>query len=870
MRKKSRPPKLFEYFLQMIISLEDRESLVGDFEEMYHRISNENGKVRALCWYLFHIFKLVPSFFKNTIYWSLTMFKNYLKIALRNIIKHKGYSFINIAGLAIGISCCLLIMLYIQYELSYDTYHKNAHRIYKVVRESSYMGTKKEAAVPAPAAPALMDEFPGIEVATRFEKDSDVLIRSGNNKYIENRCIWADKHIFELFTFPLIYGNPKRALENPFSVVIDEETAHKYFGEENPLGKTINIFNKADLQITGVMKNMPKNSHFRTNLFASFETLRKFDDTIDSWSISSYHAYILLKEGTDYRELEKKFPAMFEKYHSKDDAPKIRYYLQPLTDIHLRADTTVDNVEPVSDIKYIYIFSACAFFILLIACVNYMNLAIARSMTRTREVGIRKVVGACRWQLVRQFLGESFFLTLTAFLTAIVLTSSFLGPFANFVEREITIDLIKSSGFLLVLLGTYLFVGIFSGGYPALYVSRFRPVTMLKGAFFRNTKGIFLGNLLVVFQFSISIILIIGTLVISSQLHLIRNKKIGFDREHIIVANIMDLEVIENRSTLKNELLRIPDVRGVTFSNRLPMFINWYTSSDFEGNTKGETGFSVNYGLVDYDFLDLFDMEIAAGRNFSREFAGDATGGGAYILNETAVKRLGWKDPIGKKFQFTWRSIKTMGTVVGVVKDFHNKPLHQPIEPVAFKLAPNHNWANCMAIKVSPGNIPETIAAIEDTWNKFTNGSPFNYNFMDEAYDKMYKSEIQLSTLFRYFSILAIIISCLGLFGLASLTAEQSTKEIGVRKVFGATVQDIVKRLSWKFTKWVVLANIIAWPAAYFAMQNWLQSFAYRVHMGWWTFISVGMLALVIALLTVSVQSIKAASANPVDALKYE
>jgi putative ABC transport system permease protein len=855
-KHRSKFPKFGDWLLRLFARYDVNPHLRGDFDEEFSFIYETKGYGRAWFWYWTHLLRSLPVFIKDILYWRVTMIKNYLKIALRNFQRHKGYSFINIGGLAVGLACCLLIILYIQYELSFDKLNINAGRIFKVY-------THLSAYNPSPLTPAIRNEIPAVESITHLNPDYDVLISADENVFVEERWLWTDKYFFSIFTLPFIHGNPKTALENPYSIVIDEETSNKYFGEKNPVGKTITRDNEDDYQITGVIKNIPANSHIKGHLFAAMETLKIMGSEMNDWRNQWVHTYVLLKNGSTGSELQEKANAIYRRNTGGQNALTVR----KLTDVHLRSSDTRSPLEPGSDIKYIYLLSAIAFVILLIACINYINLSTAGSLSRSREIGIRKTAGAVRSQLIRQFLGESLFMTLIAIMIAVAVAALFLERFAQFAGRDISSNALFNLNFLTALLGIGVFTGLLSGGYPALHLSRFKPVTALKGTYSQSTKGRFLRNLLVIFQFSLSISLIIIALVVTRQNEFIRNKKLGFNREHVIVVDVQNnKEVKRNYLNLKNELLRNPGIAGVTCSTTLPMNIYWGNAIDFEGRQEEEK-IVMSFTYVDYDYIDVFGLELSAGRNFSPRIRSDITGGGAYILNETAVKQIGWDDPIGKKFRLSHQ--KDMGKVVGVIRNFHNRPLHYAQDPVVLWLNFTSN-IRLISFKIHPGNIRERIKDIEKVWKNFSGGWPFDYKFMDNEYDRMYRSEMQLGTIFRFFSILAIVLSCLGLFGLTLFTTKQRTKEIGIRKVLGASVPSILSLLSKGFLKWVIIANIISWPIAYYFMNKWLQNFSYHTTLSIWIFLLSGFAALVIALLTVSYQTIKAATSNPVDSLRYE
>ena len=872
--KRPSPPRPAVWLAKHLDRYRTSHAIVDDMQEVFIRICRERGAILACLWYWGQCFDAVIKEILFNLRWRLIMLKNYFKVAVRNIQRHKGYSILNISGLTIGFACFTFIFLFIRYELSFDRQHTKADRIYNAIFKFTgdyTMGTPKQAHTHPLLAPTLMNEFPEIETATRFSKYNNVMVRVKDQKFAFDKWVWADKHIFDVFDLPFVYGDPKTALEKPFSVVIDEETADKLFGHINPVGNTIRVIRgkEMDFQVTGVMANLPPNSHFRPNLLGQFETQISLglSRSLNSWDAHWFHSYLLLKEDSSAQELEKKIQSFIEqKIHPLTSSPNWTYLLLPMTDIHLKSTDVLKKLEAGGDIKSIYICILLSLFILFIAGINFINLSTARSFTRSREVSIRKVVGAHRTQLVKQFLGESLMFTAISLIAAAGFVLLTLRGFAHIMDREITSRAMIHAEFILGLLAAFILVGFISGFYPALYLSRFKPLILIKGALPRTSKGLNLRNFLVVFQFAISLFLIISTMIISGQIHLIRTKKLGFDRDHVVVLNLNDDKIRQTRDILKNELLQYPGIKGVTFTQTLPTNINWDSDFNYEGRDNNEFA-TFYYASVDYDYVDVFDMDITAGRNFSREMTTDAAGEGAFILNETAVKHLGWENPIGKKIGFPGND---MGTIVGVVKDFNCHSLHFPAEPAALILNTGPWNIYFLSIKVRPENITQTLGAIEKVWRKHSDGYPFEYYFLDEAYDSLYKSEIRLNNFFRLFTLIAIFISSLGLFGLASFTAERRTKEIGIRKVLGASVPSIVIFISKGFTKWVLLANIIAWPVAYYFMTKWLQNFAYRIDLSVWIFILSGLAAFVIALLTVSYQSIKAATADPVDSLRYE
>ena len=804
------------------------------------------------------------------------MLKNYLTIAMRNLLRHKGYSTINILGLAIGMACCVIIILYIQDELSYDRYHTKKDRIYRLAESMEAPGRLLEAAVtPAPWAPALVRDYPEIEHAVRLKPPgSRWLIRYEDKRFYEKGFFFADSTVFDVFTLPLVKGNPATALTVPNTLVFSESMVKKYFGDEDPIGKMITGDSVYKFTITGIMQDLPKNSHFHFDFLASYATLAADSlygepSTFQNGGFNhGFYTYLQLKEGYPPGELEKKFPDFLEKYlgeQLKSYGVKARPYLQPVTDIHLHSNLEAE-LEANSDIRYVYIFSLLASFILLIACINFMNLATARSAHRAQEVGMRKVLGAYRTQLMGQFVGESLLLALIALAVAIGLVHLLLPQFNDLAGKQLEMNYL-SSWLAPALLGIALLVGILAGGYPAFFLSSFRPVAVLHGALKADATRATMRKILVVFQFTISIIMIIGTGVVFTQLNYMQNSKLGFDKEHVIVSRLPDQEAIQGFESYKESVLQYPEITGVSNSTSVPGEIASISLITPEG-VPGDQ--SPTYVMVsgDYEFLDVMGIEVAQGRNFSREFATDST---ACLINEAAVRSLGWDDPVGKQFTFPGAPPDFPPLrVIGVMKDFHMRSLHQKIEPMMLTFN-RFGGGPFMEIKIQGKNISRALEILQEQWHKVYPAHPtMEYSFLDDDFAKKYAAEQRLGVVFVAVSTLSIFIACLGLFGLASFMAEQRTKEIGVRKVLGASVSHIVVLLSKDFTRLVVIAFVIGAPVVYYFMNLWLQEFPYRVEMNPWTFVFAGIAALVIAWLTVGYQALKAAMTNPADALQYE
>jgi putative ABC transport system permease protein len=792
------------------------------------------------------------------------MFKNYLKIAFRNLIRYKGHSFINIAGLAIGMAACLLLFLWVQDELSYDRYNEKAERIYRVVNQIENNGrVERCATIPAPLSPALVNEFPWIQKVVRFAR-SKFLVKCQGEFFYED-IFFADPDVFDVFTFPLVAGNPETALQDPDSILISEEMKNKYFGEANPVGKTIALSEWRDFKITGVFKNIPQNSHFRCHLLASVLYYRP--DYLTNWGVSNFWTYILvLKDSSGVPEtFDEKMPQFVEKYRGKKlrDMYNLTYLLQPLTSIHLHSNVR-NEIEPNRDIGIVYIFSAIALFILLIACLNYINLATARFTTRAREAGLRKVLGATPNQLIRQFLGESFLLALIALPLAILLAELFLPLFNSLSGKELAFHYFNNPFLLAGLVGIILCVGVISGIVPSLFMSAFQPTAVMKGMLKTSSIIPTLRRSLVVFQFSISIALIICTMIIANQLHHMRTKNLGFNKNHMVNIKINhNEEAILKYETIKHEFLQHPNVIAVSTSSFIPGQERWYNNYWIDGMAPNDYRM-IRCITVDYDFIDTFQMNIVEGRGFSKEFTTDADS--AFILNEAAVRKFGWESAIDKNFTLSvdWKK----GKIIGVVEDFHFHSLHREIQPLVLCIDPAS--FDYFAVRIKPDNIPQTLDFLKNKWEELVPGEPFDYTFLDEDFDRLYKSEEKLERLFIIVTFLAVFVACLGLFGLAAFTAEQRTKEIGIRKVLGASVPGITLLLSKEFSRWVLISNIIAWPIAWYAMNKWLQNFAYRITILPWTFLLAGLLAFLTALLTVSYKAIRAARANPIETLRYE
>ncbi|MGC4035870.1 MAG: ABC transporter permease [Chitinophagaceae bacterium] len=793
------------------------------------------------------------------------MIKNYFKLAFRNLWKHRTFSFINIMGLTIGMTACFLIFLYISFELSYDSFNTKADRIYRVVSDIKTPTEVIPASGPSWAvAPFAKEEFPEIEAFVRTTGDN-LLVRKGDVKFQEENPVWADSALFRIFDFKLLKGNPETALKEQLSIVLSETSAKKYFGKEDPMGQTLLLTGDAlPAKVTGIMKDIPENSLIKADMFLSMTTItQKFNQSIDSqWGNYGAQAYLLLKAGTNAKALEKKFPAFLQKYNG-DEMKKLQMFptlfLEPLRDVYLKSTR---NGSKTGNIKNVYIFSVIAVFILVIACINFINLTTARSSERAKEVGIRKVAGAVKSQLMRQFLGDSVFLCLIAFVLTVGLSALLLPLFNNLAGKTISTGIFSHPGNILLLFGAAVGIGFLAGVYPALVLSSFKPVSVLKGRFATGTKGILLRKGLVVAQFTVSIALIIGTIIASMQMSYMRNQDLGFYKDQMM---IIDTHGDPAKKAFRESLSGLPGVKSTALTGSVPGGGNPGAYSEIE-NTKGDLQIAnLDLYFVDFGYMDQFKMKMAAGRMFSKEFGTDTTQ--AMVLNETAVKMFGYKKPedaLGKRFKQWGRE----GKIIGVVKDFHFRSLQQAIKPLSMRIEPD--GCSLVSVNIAAGNAKSTIAAIEGKWKTLIPARPFSYYFLDDFFDRQYRSEERFGKLFLNFSVLAILISCLGLLGLASYSTMQRTKEIGIRKVLGASVGSIVNLLSKDFLKLVFISFLIATPVAGIFMYKWLQDFAYRTTLSWWVFALAGLIAVFIALFTVSFQAIKAALTNPVKSLRTE
>ena len=792
------------------------------------------------------------------------MFINYIKIIFRKLNRQKLFSVINIVGLAVGLACTILILLWVQDELSFDKFNKNADRICRVIENQHYSGGTifPVAVTPGPLAKALTNNYPEIESSARFDFSNYVL--RYRDKIFTESVAFADPEFLKIFTYPLERGNSDELKKNPFSILMTKAGAEKYYGKEDPVGKTITIADSINLTVAGILKDIPGNSHLKFDYLTTVKVLKNLGRNVEKWYNNSFYTYVLLKKNIDVSRVGEKIKDEIKKNNKGSETDLA---LQPLLKIHLySAGKYASDIAGLGNIEYVKIFSLIAFIILFIACINFMNLSTARATKRAKEVGMRKVVGAGRSQIIKQFYLESIFYSIFAFIIAMLISDIMLKTFNNLAGKEISLS---SMGFTVIfgLIFLTIFTGIVAGSYPALYLSSFLPAKVLKSDSEISGGAALFRKILVVTQFSLSVILIIGTIVISSQLDYIKNKDLGFNRENVVGFRI-NKSVLANIEAIKHELKKNSGIISVTAASTNPTYVKNSTSSISWQGKNSQDMILMHYMSCDKDFINTFNMKMAAGRFFSPEYSSDTT---SIVINEEAAKITGIDKPVGKYLDVWGNNFK----IIGIVKNFNFKPLETKIEPLILLndksfISSVKNSGSSIYLRLKPGDLQSKISFAKDVYKKLAPSSPFNYHFIDEDFDNLYKSETRMQIIFRYFTIFAIIISCLGLFGLASYIAERRTKEIGIRKVLGANVFNLTYILSLDFTKWVLISNLIAWPIAYYFMNNWLKNYAYRINMPLWAFPLSGLLVLLVAVATVSYQAIKVALINPVKSLKYE
>lgn len=861
----NKPPKVASFLLKILSSRERDEVFRGDMEELYFNYTEYQGPWRSRRWYWREVFRSIPKFFKEFFRWRITMLVNYIKIVFRNMQRHKGYTFINIAGIAVGIACTILIFLWVQDELSYDRFHQKADRIYRVVFSSSDDGTPTNANGSYGIGPALKKDFPEVSETVRIRKMGQNVKRYvgyQDKKFYESRFFFAEPSLFTVFDFPMINGDPETALTAPNSIVLTEEMARKYFGKEDALGKSIEAdpYNDGELMtfhITGIVKNVLRNSHFHFDFLASYSSLK--EDATEFGGYYQHFTYVLLNSASSAHSINNKLLDFLHRNWRED--PWYTISLQPLLDIHLHSRLR-SEIELNGNILYVYVFTAIAVFVLLIACINFMNLSTARAVKRAKEVGMRKVVGAQKNQLVFQFLGESFLLSFISTLAAMLIVIFVLPQFNSLTGKGITIAALSNTLFILGITIIILSVGLISGIYPAFFLSAFKPVNTLRSRTSCSVSGTLLRKGLVIFQFVLSIGIIVSTLTVQKQMKFIQSRNLGYDKEQIMVISL-NKDLRQNYEALRNELLKDPGIENLTTSSLVPTRGSVHLNLNFEGHIEELT--QVIY-QIDKEFIDTYGLKLLAGENIKSSLSSD--GSVKILVSELTTREAGYSSPfeaVGKSFSIE----ENKGFIAGVVNDITIYSLHRTPYSLTYVITPisEHNY---LSIRIIPQNLSETLGYIQTKWQEMVPNYPLDYFFLDESFEQMHLSDKKMGEIFSVFSILAVFVACMGLFGLAAHTAEQKTKEIGIRKILGASISNIYLLLSKDFIKWVALANIIAWPVAYYAMNKWLRNFAFRTAVGWEVFLVSAGVALAVSLITVSFQSIKAAASDPVDSLRYE
>ncbi len=800
------------------------------------------------------------------------MLKNYILVALRNFKRNRFYSFLNIFGLAIGIATAILGFLYVNHELSYDRFHEKSDRTYRIAVEAMVGDTEiHQTYTPAIMTGALYNEFAEIESVCRISGwRRSIPVTYEDKIFKEDNVLLVDTTFFDIFSVDFVHGTPSYSLLAPNKAVLSEKAARKYFGAENPIGKIITINDDHTFSVSAVIKDFPENSHFHFNILASVLSYDGFYNS-PQWFANNFQTYLTIHKNSDAQNLESRFPAFVDKYlfdgqyeERSSNGNFWQLYLQPLTNIHLTSHLS-GEFEANGNSAYVSIFGIVAILVLLIACINFINLSTAKATTRALEIGVRKVVGSNRTELIHQFISEALVISFVSLGLALIFVEIALIYMPNVVGAHLDLPYFDTPFIIPALIWLALIVGLLSGLYPALVLSSFKPIAVLKNQFQKGRRTPWSRNALVIFQYVVSICLIFGTIVISKQLHFIQNEQLGFDKEHVIVIKNINM-IQDNVDVIKNEILNLPGVQSASVSHSLPG-LNWnnigFGAEEFEG------GFTLNLCQSDADFEDVLKFNMVKGRYFSDEFGTDSL---AVVLNEAAVELIGWDDPIGRKINNWSENNQLYFTVVGVVEDLHYESMHSKIRPMGF-FNINGTWSytpHFLAVRVNTPNIAAIVHGIKDVWQQHNPQVPFEHSFFNETYDSIYANEQRTRRLFIVFSGLAIFIACLGLLGLAAFMARQRTREIGIRKALGATASGLYVQLSVQFTKWVMLANLIAWPLAWFAMNKWLQNFAYHINPAWWMLVLSGLLALFIALSTVSLLTLRAAKANPVEALRYE
>jgi len=854
------PPRLAQRLLQRFCGPRNRPIIAGDFAEIHGDLLERRGRTVADLWYWGQVIKSFPAFVRNAFFWSLVMFRNYLIVFGRNFSRHRLVSLINLGGLALGMGCCLLISLWVLDELGYDRFHASAERLVRIESDESYSGTVRHGiGTPIPLAAAMEKEIPEVEYATRFSRFGGLQLAIGETSFFEESVFAADPSFLGMFSFPLFGGNPETALSSPLSILITKRMAEKYFAGADPVGKTIRAENRFDLTVTGVLGNPPANSTLQFDWIVPFVFVESRLQRMPEGWVNAVSTYARLRPGASSAIVAGKIDALVRPHLGPGE--KNTYSAMPLTRLHLFFQTGRGLLERAVD--YVYVYSLIGLFVLLIACINFTNLSTARSAERAREIGLRKVVGANRGNLIRQFYGEALIIVTAALAIAVGMTALLLPSFNAVTRKQLSWGVLAAPGTLAAMAGIVLLTVLLSGSYPAVFLSRLRPAGILRGNRGAGFGKASFRKALVVAQFAMSILLLIGTFAVLGQTRFLQTADIGFDRDRLILLPLRG-DVAKSFEALKTEFSRLPGIGGVTAMSRRPNMIGDFADdADWEGKDPGRR-IRVVFASVEYDFVETVGLKLAAGRDFSPDRPAERESG--FLVNEEMARLVDRPNALGARLSLLGRQ----GTIIGVVKNFHFQPLDQKIEPLVLLPAPNANWLGNIVVRLGPGDQGAALAGLKDAWKRVLPGYPCEYFFVNEDFARFYQRENQMGRLLKFFTALAVAIACLGLFGLASFIAEQRTKEIGIRKVLGASVTNIVFDLSKESGLLALAACLPAWPAAYLLTRAWLNGFAYRTNPGWPVFVLAGLAAGAIAFATAGWQSLKAARANPAETLKYE
>jgi ABC-type antimicrobial peptide transport system permease subunit len=857
--KSPKPPGLILRLLRALARPEEKFPLAGDLEEEYHSRLAKNGRLKADVWFWWQAFRTILPILFHRFYWSTALMVSYFSLAGRKIRREKIVSLINITGLAVGITCFILIVLWVRDEFSFDRFHKNADLVHQVLADHEFSsGRLLGATTPAPLAPALREEYPEIEAAVRLFPAPRILIRQKDYLFYEEDGLLVSPSFFDVFSVEFIRGDPDTALDDLFSIVLTEEMAEKYFGREDPMGKTLRAENILDLEVTGIMRKMPPNSHLQFRYLMPFQIVKIAGGSIDRWDENAFFTYVRLAEGASPSHIQVKMEGFIKKHHP---SAVTSLKLQPLTRIHLHSHAEGD-IARLGDIRYVYIFTTVALFVLFIACINFMNLSTARAGDRAQEVGMRKVIGAQRFDLRRQFLGESVMTSFLALILAFWFISLLLPAFNRFSGKALSIDPIQESWLWLVLAGVALLTGLLAGSYPALVLSSFLPARVLKGVFTLSGRGTAFRRILVVLQFALSIFLLISTSIIHHQIEYIRQRKLGYEKENVLYFRL-GRNPERYYAQIKDRLMTRPEVLGITTANLLPTYVI-NSTADVSWPGKNPDDLILFHELrVGYDYFKTLGIKMIAGRTFSPDYPADQKE--SFIVNQKAAALISRDLPLESPLTV----YNQKGRIIGIVQDFHFRSLNHEIKPLLITCNPPSMFDYLM-IRISGQNIPAALEALEGDWKGVAKDWPFEFSFLEREFDVLYRSESRMAGLFDSFTLLSVFIACFGLFGLAVYFSRQRTKEIGIRKVLGATVWEIYRLLSREYIRWVLIANVIAWPAAFLFMRRWLKNFAYQAHFPVGAFFWSTLWLVLIALGTVSFQAIKAARSNPVDSLRNE